>query len=600
MRAWPGFSAPSGRWAFPAQPVAAAAAGAAVLAWLAPLSADLGVSVMVGRMVVCVAFLVAAAIAARRRPDLATGALMYAFALLYAADAATAETLVPWRWTVGILAADLWLPVLAALVLGFPSGRVSGFAPRAVVAFACLVMLVAKPIVLMWGGPGAICATCAPAGNVLFTGPAPFDFAKFLEYYSGAVHGVIGVVLALLLVRFARASRPARAAMASLLIPVALLATKLLLDELYLRERLLYAADEFALITTPNTILFAAVPLGYVAAVSRASGWPAAIERLIIEIEGSHGPKLNAAIARALRDPSLTIGYWAQQLGRYVSAEGAPLDLDACGAARAATVVQGEHGPLAVMLHDRALLAQPALLQSVSAAARLALENERLRAEVRAQLAEVVRSRARIVEATDAERRRIERDLHDGAQQRLVSLRIVLTMLKAARGPEADASELDELIEELDRHAVDAIGELRSLARGIHPSLLADEGLEAALEALAQRAPVPVLLGAMPGRRADPAVEIAAYYVCSEAIVNAAKHTEASVVRVDIENGGGALTVRIQDDGSGGARIEAGTGLRGLQDRVEAVGGSLSISSEPGCGTTLTANFPDGTMAKAR
>lgn len=600
MLAWSRYSPPSGRWGFPAHPVAAVAAGAGVLAWLVPLAGDLGISVMVGRVVVCGAFLIAGAIAGRQRPEMATGALMYAFAILYAADAAAAETLVPWRWTVGILAGELWLPVLAALALGFPAGRVTGFGPRAIVAFAGAVMLVAKPMVLMWAGPGAICATCPPAGNVFLSGPAPFDFAMFQEYYSVAVHAVIAALLVVLLVRFARSSRPARVAMASLLLPVALLAAKLLLDELYLRERLLFAADVFALITTPNTILFAAVPLGYLTAVSRASGWRAAVERLIIEIEGSHGPKLTAAIARALRDPSLTIGYWAEQLGRYVSAEGDEVTLPAAGAARAATVVHGEDGPLAVLLHDRALLSQPALLESVSAAARLALENERLRAAVRAQLAEVVRSRARIVEATDAERRRIERDLHDGAQQRLVSLRIALTMLKGAGGPEAERSAIDDLIEELDRHAVDAIGELRDLARGIHPSLLADEGLEPALEALAQRASVPVSLGVMPGRRADATVEIAAYYVCSEAIVNAAKHSHATRVRIDIEDGDRALKVRIEDDGQGGARIESGTGLRGLQDRVEAVGGSLEISSEPGNGTTVTAVFLDAARATAR
>lgn len=600
MRRWFRFSPADGRWAFPARPLAAVVAGAAVLAWLVPLSEDLGISVMVGRLVVCGAFLIAGAIAARRRPDVATGALMYVFALLYAADAAGAETLVPWRWTVGILAADLWLPVLAALVLGFPAGRVSGLAPRAVVAFACLVMVVMKPMVLMWQGPGAMCATCAPAGNLFFTGPPPFDGDVVVEAYDAARDAIIAAVLVLLLARVVRASPPARAAMASLVLPASLLSAKLLLDELYLRDRLLYAADEFALITTPNTILFAALPLGYLTAVSRASGWRAAIERLIVEIERSHGQQLTAAIARALRDPSLTIGYWAQQLGRYVSDEGAEVKLPAAGADRAATVVKGEHGPLAVMLHDRALLSRPALLESVSAAARLALENERLRAEVRAQLAEVVRSRARIVEATDTERRRIERDLHDGVQQRLVSLRIALTILKGARGPESDSSELDELIEELDRHAVDAITELRNLARGIHPSLLADEGLEAALEALAQRAPIPVALGAMPARRAEPTVEIAAYYVCTEAIVNAAKHSEASAVRIDVQDGGGELRVRIQDDGQGGARIEAGTGLRGLRDRVEAIGGSLSISSEPGRGTTLTAVFPEGAMIETR
>lgn len=599
MSRWSRISLPDGRWASPAHPVAMAVAAAAVVAWLLPLADDLGVSAMIGRIVVCGAFLIAAAIAARQRPDVATGALMYAFAVLYAADAAVAEALMPWRWTAGIITTDLWYPVLATLVLGFPAGRVYGIPARVTVAFACLVMLVIKPMVVLWQGPGAVCATCPPAGNVFFTGPPPFDGDAVIALYTDARHAILGAVLVLLLVRFARASRPARAAMASLVVPAVLLVAKLLADGLYLRERLIYAADEFTLITTPNTILFVALPLGYLTAVSRASGWHAATQRLIVEIEGSHGPQLTAALARALKDPSLRIGFWAPQLGRYVSDEGAEVVLPAPDADRAATVVRGERGPLAVMLHDRALLSQPALLESVSAAARLALENERLRAEVKAQLAEVVRSRARIVEATDTERRRIERDLHDGAQQRLVSLRIALTMLKAARGPQSDPSELDAMIQELDRHAVDAISELRNLAHGIHPSLLADEGLKPALEVLAQRAPIAVSLGEMPDRRAEPTVEIAAYYVCSEAIVNAAKHSGASEVRIDIQSTAGELRVRIRDDGQGGARIEAGTGLRGLQDRVEAVGGSLTISSEQGCGTTVTAMFPDVALADA-
>ena len=212
-----------------------------------------------------------------------------------------------------------------------------------------------------------------------------------------------------------------------------------------------------------------------------------------------------------------------------------------------------------------------------------AIEN----AETRDELAA---SRARLVEAADEARRRIERDLHDGAQQRLVAARLELTRLQQRLEGDTDGAKdiLARAREQLDG----GLGELRDLARGIHPAVLTDRGLEAALEALVQRATLPVELRAEVPERLDTAIEAAAYFLVSEALTNVAKYARAESVSVDVECTGGTLVVTVADDGAGGADPGRGSGLGGLVDRVEAVGGRLAISSPPGQGTRLCARLP--------
>jgi signal transduction histidine kinase len=213
----------------------------------------------------------------------------------------------------------------------------------------------------------------------------------------------------------------------------------------------------------------------------------------------------------------------------------------------------------------------------------LAVEN----AETREELAA---SRARLVEAADEARRRIERDLHDGAQQRLVAAALELTLLEQRldRDPAAARSVLARAREHLD----DGLGELRDLARGIHPAVLTERGLEAAVVALVQRAPVPVDLEIEVRERLDAGIEAAAYFVVSEALTNVAKYAEAETVSVDVRSAGGSLLLTIADDGIGGAELGRGSGLRGLVDRVQAVGGTLDVRSPPGRGTRLSIQLP--------
>src|SRR5215210_6221480 len=221
--------------------------------------------------------------------------------------------------------------------------------------------------------------------------------------------------------------------------------------------------------------------------------------------------------------------------------------------------------------------------------AGLSLENRLLRAELRRQNDELRASRARLVAAADAERRRLERDLHDGAQSRFVAIALELRRAHAKAPPGSEvAGMLDRAIAELGT----GLEELRELARGIHPAVLTERGLDAALEALAARGPVPVDVSRALGGRVAEQVEIAAYYVVSEALANVAKYAGASHATVRVEHRDGRLVVAVADDGVGGARPEAGSGLRGIADRVGALDGRLEIDSPIGAGTRVRVEIP--------
>ena len=239
------------------------------------------------------------------------------------------------------------------------------------------------------------------------------------------------------------------------------------------------------------------------------------------------------------------------------------------------------------------MLTEEVLRDSLEQADRLARENEALRAEVEAQLAEVRASRARIVEAADTARRRLERDLRDGAQRRLATVGSILRSARAQLGPAAEpelARTLEQAVEELD----EGIDELRSLARGLHPAILTDEGLVAALGALASRSPVAVRLRADSIGALPTGVESAAYFVVAEALTNVVKHARASQAQVTVQRHGAGLLVEVSDDGSGGATVETGSGLRGLSDRVAALGGRLQLYSPVPGGTLLRVELPLG------
>jgi signal transduction histidine kinase len=292
---------------------------------------------------------------------------------------------------------------------------------------------------------------------------------------------------------------------------------------------------------------------------------------------------VRTTLAATLGDPSLQLGLWLPERRVWVDEHGRELELPDHDDRRAVTYV-GEH--LAVMVHHPDLLDQPRLLEAVGSAGRLALENERLQAELRAQLRVLQASRARIVRTADEERRRLERDLHDGAQQRLLGLGMGLQLL-GSHVDAGGAETLGELQQDLDQ----ALRELRELARGIHPAVLTDQGLAPAVRTLSQRASIPVTVTSV-GERAPAHVETAAYFVVSEALANIARYAQATRATVDLARHNGDLRVEIADDGVGGASLDTGSGLTGLADRVGALGGRLSIESPTGAGTRLTALIP--------
>jgi len=336
---------------------------------------------------------------------------------------------------------------------------------------------------------------------------------------------------------------------------------------------------------------FALVPVAFLAGLVRGRLRRGAMTGLMVELaELPPARRVRDALALALGDPTLRLVFWMPESERYVDLDGRPMELPEDDPDRAVTVLEYGGQRFAALDHDPFVYEDRELLEAVGAAARLAIENSRLQAQLRAQLAEVRASRARIVAAGDAERRRLERDLHDGAQQRLLGSRLALRLARSRVA--ADDAEVQELLREADAELMTGLEELRSLARGIHPAVLSDEGLAAALASLARRAVVPVELRAVPPDRLPASVEAAAYFVASEALANVAKHAHASAVTITVTRSDRTVALEVSDDGVGGADASRGSGLSGLRDRVEALDGHLEITSPAAVGTTLRAEFP--------
>jgi signal transduction histidine kinase len=315
----------------------------------------------------------------------------------------------------------------------------------------------------------------------------------------------------------------------------------------------------------------------------------ALVADLVVELgPARRSPTVRDALARALGDPSLELGYWLPAQGRYVDSAGRTVELPAPVSRRTATILERDAERIAVLVHDATVLGDPALTRAVEEAAGLVVANARLEAEVAAQLAELRASRQRIVEARDEQKRRLARRLHEGAERRLADVAEAVSRSRE----QASLSEQDaELFDMIDEELAQAREELANLARGIHPRALTERGLSAALAALAERAPVRVELSA-PVERLPAPVEAAAYFVSSEALANVAKYARASRVRCEVTRANGHLRVAVVDDGVGGADPRRGSGLRGLFDRVEALGGSLEVTSLPGQGTIVRAELP--------
>jgi len=317
----------------------------------------------------------------------------------------------------------------------------------------------------------------------------------------------------------------------------------------------------------------------------RAPWESSSVTDLVVELGEVRSGTLRDALARALGDPTLEVAYRLSR-GVYVDASGRSLALPPPDSDRRVTHVERDGHEVVALVHDPAVLDDPALLEAVAAAARLAGSNARLQAEVRTRVAELAASRRRLLEAGDEERRRLEERLRAGAVRRLGDL---IQLLAAARV--GASRELLERIRRSEAQLERTLAELDELAAGLHPREVTEDGLADALASLAERSPTPVEVSVDCGRL-RPEVEAAIFFVCSEALANLAKHALASRGSIIVRAAAGVAHLEISDDGVGGADPVSGSGLRGLADRVEALGGSLFVDSPSGRGTRLVAELP--------
>jgi signal transduction histidine kinase len=332
-------------------------------------------------------------------------------------------------------------------------------------------------------------------------------------------------------------------------------------------------------------------PLAFLAGLLDARLAKAGVGELLVQLRTDPTPDLQALLAQALRDPTLSLIYWLPQYGSWADQDGNPTSLPRSDNGRRVTFVKQNGEQIAALIYDAGLGEEPELVEAVSAAAGIALENGRLEAELRARLQELQGSRSRVVEAQQNERRRLERNLHDGAQQRLVALALELGLLaeKANNDPATQ-----ERLKRARGEVAESLDELRDIARGLHPAVVSGHGLAIALESLAAATPLEVHLKTDGLPRLPEQLEVAAYYVVSESLTNAAKHAQADTVTVEVGVTTDTLIVEIVDDGIGGADSERGTGLRGLADRIEALNGHLRVWSSVGKGTRVRAEIPCG------
>ncbi len=316
---------------------------------------------------------------------------------------------------------------------------------------------------------------------------------------------------------------------------------------------------------------------------------------LVVKLSGGLAPEqLQPALAQALHDPSLEVAYWLPAQERFADLEGMRIELPTGDSERAVSVLGDPASPVAALIYDSSLVDEGQLVDTAAAAVHLALQNARLQVQLRAQLEEVRQSRTRLVEAADSERQRVERDLHDGAQQQLVTLLLSLQDTKTEATRRSD-HETATLIDANIASLKEALRELRELARGIHPTLLTQAGLLPAIRSLTERCPIPVgITGELGDARLAPPLEAALYFVVSEAITNAVKYSKGRRMCVSLGRHSGFAVVEVSDDGVGGADLSVGSGLRGLTDRVAAVGGRLIIKSDHTGGTTIRAEVPCG------
>ena len=538
------------------------------------------------------AFVLAGLVAWLRRPANRMGPLMLAagLALLARQFRYSDDALV---FTVFFLFGELGYALIGHSILAYPSGRVNGRGARLLVraGYATVTVFPLAVLLLHDRTSTLIELPGVPRRSLLVVHPDPHAVEVLQKTQIVFFYGVLAsLFVAVIVQRLVRATPRARRMLAPLLLAAVALALRAVYECAHVfvdQQPLAYPYLFWWQIAAGI-----ALPLALLAGMLRSRLARAGVGRLVLELDRAPATprRVRDALARSLYDPSLELFFWLPEQAEFVDDSGVVATLPADDRRRAVTTLDHDGVTVAALVHDPSLLDEPELVESAGAAARLALENAQLHAEARAQLQQVRDSRRRIVSAADEERRRIERNLHDGAQQRLLSLALRLrSAQRRSNGDEGGA--IDELLAASVDELQGIVEELRTLARGLHPTMLTEYGLAGALGALTSKAPIPVKLDVCQDRL--PAeVEAAGYYVACEALNNVVKHAGADGASISARHDRDALVLEITDDGIGGAVVGDGTGLQGMADRVEALGGRLRVESPAGSGTRVVAEIP--------
>jgi signal transduction histidine kinase len=489
--------------------------------------------------------------------------------------------------SVGSALSGLWEALVIYLLLAFPHGRLRSRLDRVLVGVTYFNTIVLQLVGLLFTE-----TIGAGEANAFVVWPSARGTELMAILSQALIVAIVGTVIGVFAERWQGASPPLRRALAPVYITGTL--TMLLFATTILVSRVSGAslpaqADIGRVLFSLSLVALALVPLAFLAGLVRVRIARLTVGELLVELRQSRAPgALREALARVLHDPSLEIAYWLPEHGVYVDVEGRPATLPTQHDGRVVTVLEHDGNRIAALIHDVSLRDEPELVSAACTAAGIALENERLQADLRARLEELRGSRRRVIEVADAERQRLERNLHDGAQQRLATLSLELAMLEELVGTDPEAHEL---LQQAQNNLAESLDELRELGQGIHPAILTDHGLAVALEALAKRTPVPVQLDVELDERLPERIEVAAYYLITECLANIAKHAQASKARVVVGDDD-EVVIEVADDGVGGASRDGGSGLRGLADRVESLGGTLHVSSPVGGGTQVRAEIP--------
>jgi signal transduction histidine kinase len=521
------------------------------------------------------------------RPDSSVGPLMTATGFFWFVSLMGASNLPALFIASAVLSSVYFVTAIHMLLTASHSQGLSRGDRRIIIVGYILVTVGTLPLALFFD-PSEQCENCPPNPILIADNQTFFNIWDTLISVIGLA--VIVAVLRSLVLRWRRATRPER----RLYAPVYAAGVALMIAVIAQLGLQTSGSEGTALdiVFIIGVIPFGLVPylfLGSFVRTRMAQG--GAVGELMARLsDASRAGGLRDALADALDDPSLELVYWLPEGQRYVDFRGREYTIPEEDEHRAVHYVDRDGDCVAAIIYDATLRGAEPHVQAVGGAASLALHSERLDAELRAKIDELRRSRERMLRIGLEERRRLERDLHDGAQQRLVSMALNIRLARAKLNEDPLAA--DQLLESAGHELDSALAELRELARGIHPAVLTDRGLGTALETLASRAPVPVELAELPEERLPEAVELAAYFVVAEALTNVAKYANASHATVEMTRENGRLVVEVADDGIGGADPDNGTGLRGLADRIAVLEGRLEIDSERGKGTTVRARIP--------